>query len=84
VVEKGEKSLFLFFEKCIFVTQKRFSVFMLTEYERASLYVLATLVNIINVLRGRFFVQNFGAKNKKAGFWVQNVGTKNVIRKMHV
>jgi len=29
-----------------------------------------------------FFVQNFGAKNHKAVFWVWSFGTKNFVRKM--
>ena len=29
----------------------------------------------------RIFVQNFGAKNYKAGFWVGNFGTKNFVQK---
>jgi len=30
----------------------------------------STAVNFINILRACFFVQNFGAKNYKAVFWV--------------
>ncbi len=30
-----------------------------------------------------FFIQNFGAKNYKAGVWVSSFGAKNFVRKAH-
>ncbi len=57
-------------------------VHTLETLKSVELYNWKTGVNYINVLHKHFFVQNFGAKNYKAVFWVWSFGAKNFVQKM--